>query len=63
MLERSWVRILAPYRMDITFFHINLFLKNCILYLKRPKINAKEAGVGPFLKNKIFSEAEKYSQK
>ena len=24
--------------------------KNCIVCLKRPKINKKEAGVGPFLK-------------
>ena len=24
------------------------------VYLKRPKINEKEAGVGPFFKNKVF---------
>ena len=35
------------YWMDMTFFHIDLLLKlNC---LKRPKINEKEAGVGPLL--------------
>ena len=27
--------------------------KNCIVCLKRPKINEKEAGVGPFKKHKI----------
>ena len=37
----------AIYWMDI--FHIDL-LKNYIVCLKRPKINKKEAGVGPFLK-------------
>ena len=26
-----------------------IFSKNCIVCLKRPKINDKEAGVGPFL--------------
>ena len=25
--------------------------KNCIVYLKRPKINEKEAGAGPFKNN------------
>ena len=28
--------------------------KNCIVCLKRPKINEKEAGVGPFLKNIVW---------
>jgi len=35
--------------MDITFFTF-IYCKNCIVCLKRPKINEKEAGVGPFLK-------------
>ena len=30
-------------------FHIDLF-KNCIVCLKRPKINEKEAWVGPFFR-------------
>ena len=32
-----------------TFFHINL-LKNCIVWMKRPKINAKEAEGGQLKK-------------
>ena len=32
----------AVYLMDMTFFHID-----CIVCLKRPKVNKKEAGVGP----------------
>ena len=37
--------------MDMTFFTF-ICCKNCIVCLKRPKINKKEAGVGPiFLKN------------
>ena len=30
--------------------HLNIFshCKNCIVCLKRPKINEKDAGVGPF---------------
>ena len=35
------------YWMDMTFFTLICF-KNCIVCLKRPKINKKEAGVGPF---------------
>ena len=46
MLERSWVRIPAPYT-GWTFGH--LFVVK-IVCLKRPKINEKEAGVGPFFK-------------
>ena len=38
------------YWMDI--FHIYL-LWNCVVCLKRPKINQKEAGVGPFLKKQL----------
>ena len=34
-----------------TFFAL-ICCKNCIVCLKRPKINEKEAGVGPFKKNK-----------
>ena len=40
----SWCR-----RMDMKFFTL-ICCKNCIVCLKRPKINGKEAGVGPFLK-------------
>ena len=34
------------YWMDMTFFTF-ICCKNCIVCLKRPKINKKEAGVGP----------------
>ena len=45
----SWHRILDGY-----FFTYSCG-KNCNdVCLKRPKINEKEAGVGPFLKNKYF---------
>ena len=37
----------AVYWMDMTFFKF-ICCKNCIVCLKRPKINANEAGVGPF---------------
>ena len=40
----SWRRILDGY-----FFTLNC-CKNCIVCLKRLKINEKEAGIGPFLK-------------
>ena len=43
MFQRSWVRIPAPYT-GWTFF---TYCKNCNVCLKRPKINEKEAGVGP----------------
>ena len=47
MFERLWVRILAPYT-GWTFFTL-ICCKNCInICLKRPKINEKEVGVGPF---------------
>ena len=40
----------AIYCMDIwTFFHIDY--KNGIVCMKRPKINVKEAEVGPFKKD------------
>ena len=48
--RRSWVRIPAPYT-GWTFF---TYCKNCNVCLKRPKINEKEAGVGPFLKKEGF---------
>ena len=34
-------------------FHIDLLVK-FIVCLKRPKINEKEAGVGPFLKKSLI---------
>ena len=45
--KRSWVRIPSP---DIgwTFFHID-FCKICIVCLKRPKINEKEAWNGSLI--------------
>ena len=44
----SWRHIL-----DGHFFTL-ICCKNCIVCLKRQKINEKEAGVGPFLKNSYF---------
>ena len=50
MLEKSWVRIPAPYT-GWTFGHFaHLFVVKTVC-LKRPKINEKEAGVGPFNKH------------
>ena len=49
MLRGSWVQIPALYT-GWTFFTI-ICCKNCNdVCLKRPKINEKEAGVGPFFK-------------
>ena len=48
MFQRSWVQIPAPYT-GWTFFTF-ICCKNCIVCLKRPKINEKEAGVGPLKK-------------
>ena len=36
--------------MDIWTFFTLICYKNCIVGLKRPQINEKEAGVGPFFK-------------
>ena len=49
MFERLWVRIPVPYT-GLTFFTLICY-KICIVYLKRPNINKKEAGDGPFFKN------------
>ena len=55
MFERSWVSNPgAWYRMDI-FSHWLVVKLYC---LKRPKINEKEAGVGPFLKNQLASDVD-----
>ena len=52
--QRSWVRIPALHT-GWTFFHIPIFaVKICNVCLKRPKINEKEAGVGPFKKHAPF---------
>ena len=45
---RSWVRILVPCTGWTWRFFTLICCKNCIVCLKRPKINEKEAGVGPF---------------
>jgi len=39
----------AIYWMDMTFCTL-IYCKNCFVCLKRPKINEKEAKVGPFKK-------------
>ena len=54
--QRSWVRIQALYTGWTKFTFI--CCKNCNdVCLKRPKINEKEAGVGPCLKNGQFTQA------
>ena len=47
--QRSWVRFPALYT-GWTFLTF-ICCKNCKVCLKRPKINEKEAGVGPFKKH------------
>ena len=49
--RRSWVRILAPYTGWTFFPHIFVVKIVMMFVWKRPKINEKEAGVSPFLKN------------
>ena len=46
----------AIYRMDMTFFTL-ICIKNCIVCLKRLKINEKEAVVGPY-KNRNNKEVK-----
>ena len=46
MFQRLWVQIPVPY----TGFFTLICCKSYIVCLKRPKINEKEAGVGPFKK-------------
>ena len=46
--QRLWVWILSPYT-GWTFFTL-IYFKNCIVCLKRLKINKKMTGVGPFKK-------------
>ena len=53
MFWRSWVRILALYTGWTWQFFTLICCNNCIVCLKRPKINKKEAGVGPILKTTI----------
>ena len=48
MFKRVWVWVPALYT-GWTFFTL-ICCKNCIVCLKRPKINEKDAGVGPFKK-------------
>ena len=55
MFERLWVRIPAPYT-GWAFFTL-ICCKNCSACLKRPKINEKEARVGPFFKKYFLNES------
>ena len=48
MYNRSWVRIPAPWTGWTWHFFSLICCSNCIACLKRPKINEKSAGVGPF---------------
>ena len=58
--RESWVWILAPYTGWTLHFLTMICCWNCIVCLKRPKINKKEARVGPFLKNNSFMSAWMY---
>ena len=40
-------------------FFTYIFCKNCNVFLKRPKIIEKEAGVGPFFLKKLFDRRKK----
>ena len=51
MFERWWVRIPSPYTAWTMHFSHWFVVKNCIVYLKRPKINKKMLGLSHFLKN------------
>ena len=45
----------SRHRILVGLFFTYICCKNCNVCLKRPKINEKEAGVGPiFLKKKFF---------
>ena len=52
--RRSWVRIPVPYTGWTWYFFTLICCKNCIVCLKRPKINEKEAGIGPFFLKKTY---------
>ena len=54
MFKKLWVRIQAPYS-GWTFSH--RFVVKIVVCLKRPKINEKEAGDGPFKKT-ISTQSE-----
>ena len=51
MFERLWVQIPAQHTRWTWHSFTLICSKKIIVCLKRPKINEKEAGVGPFLKN------------
>ena len=53
MFKRSWVQIPAPYSEWTWHFFTLICYKNCIICLKRPKINKKE-GWSIFKKITIF---------
>ena len=50
--ETNWH---AVDRTDMTFFTL-ICCKNCIVCFKRPKINEKEAFVGPFFKKRLCDQ-------
>ena len=55
-IQRSWVRIPAPYTGWTWHFFTLICCKNCNnVCLKRPKINEKESRVGPFFFKKTIS--------
>ena len=55
MFKKLWVRIQAPYSGWI-FSH--RFVVKIVVCLKRPKINEKEAGDGPFLQKNVAIDSE-----
>ena len=50
------------YWMEMTFFTL-IRCKNCIVCLKRPKMNETEARVGPFLENVMQQPLPNYLAK
>ena len=73
VFQRSWVWILSLYTGWTWHFYTLICCKNCNnVCLKRPKINEKEAGVGPFKKehytkrgwysNLVLSRNNKFTQ-
>ena len=59
MCWRSWVQIPAPYT-GLIFSHIFVVKKLCLF--EKSKMNYKEAGDGPFLKERSKLSGQSYKQ-
>ena len=63
LVKWLWVRthvqeVVGLNPSDVYFFAL-ICCKNCIVCLKRPKINGKEAGVGPIFLKKLQRQKER----